>query len=427
MTYNTLSHPYRTQHNNTVSHPPMTLMDNHPHSHSMSSTHMSYFGTASAGDRKAHEAAKARKIKEYLGIAANISDWDFEALQSDIQALGETLLAEVGSPSITQPAEKNQMDTDEPEDKRDSADILHEPEPLPSDTDSDQESEAIEEDEEMQMLHKYEKEQYSLAWRWYWLQLQVSDLQFHITQCDNEVEELRKNKESCLPPPKGFETNWARRVGWKKLQRNRDLLPPNSSAIHLRLGNSFHPLFAKKPRKFTLPQQPKTEAAPVVPDSLPVPEPISPRRPNRNRNSTPTSRRSPSRRNSELTSSQPCRSLSRRNDYDIDDIVLPMMTGTVRKIRKIEYKEILTPRYREIDDSLDVPMSDATNDSSDENTSDEIYSNRHAPKEQEERNRFVLPQQKKATEEAVHNNITSDTRQTISTVEKKREISSSTQ
>lgn len=400
MTYNTLSsHPYRTNHNTISQTPPAPLTYPTP-----SSNHTPSFTPTSVSDRKAHEAAKARKIKEYLGIAANISDWDFEALQNDIQALGKSLISEDDSDPVPQPTNSLLQFTPTvhvplPGNKSTEEEKPHSPSiqsSLPSDTESESEEFLNEEDEELQLLHNYESDQFSIAWRWYWLQLQVKDIQYHIEKCNQEIKDLRENKESCVPSKKEFEENCSRSVGWNKLQENRKLCSPASSALRLRLGNSFHPLFPKKPKKFVLPkQQTQAKPSPVIDpltqshDSEPSTPSSSRKKANRNR--TP-SRRSPSTRRTELTSSQKSRPLVRKtSDYDIDDVVLPMMTGTVRKIRKIKYKEILTPTFRDINPSYNLKEETNENSSSDENTDDEVYANRHAPKEQDERVRFAIP------------------------------------
>ncbi|XP_069815354.1 KAT8 regulatory NSL complex subunit 1-like isoform X2 [Dendropsophus ebraccatus] len=73
------------------------------------------------------------------------------------------------------------------------------------------------------------------------------------------------------------------------------------------------------------------------------------------------------------------------NSYDIDNIVIPMSMAAAARVEKIQYKEILTPSWRELEPSelniLDV-------DPQLEDLSDEAYLNRHSEYEDLERSRW---------------------------------------
>lgn len=427
--------------------------------HHNSTIHSSYSTPSSHLDRKNHEAIKAQKIKEYLGIAANISDWDFEALQNDIKALGESLMKEVAEKEARDKREQDQIlsnyentaantilppsidpslllqkrpattsassvvssvNSAETSDTDDEMDQDHFPLPIqPSELDYDDES---------KLLKKYEQDEYAIGWRWYWLQLQLHETLKNIDQCDNEIQQcrnqkppvfdhkkLKSNSASSSSSSKSNESDdvemedqdhdeanedfssSSRCVGWLRLQQNRKLLPPTSQAIHLRLGNTIHPLYSDHPQMINIPsssnsnnnedQQNENESMDDEEDedlledsSTTIRSSRSRNRNRRNRTSSGTGgssgtnknkstsnknrqrstsrKRSPSQRKTSTdsalnnsTGSQKKRSsLRRTSDYDIDDVVLPQMGGTVQKIRKIEYKEIFTPTYRLIAD-----------------------------------------------------------------------------
>ncbi|XP_073438324.1 KAT8 regulatory NSL complex subunit 1-like isoform X2 [Dendrobates tinctorius] len=73
------------------------------------------------------------------------------------------------------------------------------------------------------------------------------------------------------------------------------------------------------------------------------------------------------------------------NSYDIDNIVIPMSMAAAARVEKIQYKEILTPSWRELDPSEQTILE---GDPQLEDLSDETYQNRHNAYEDLERSRW---------------------------------------
>ncbi|XP_063789165.1 KAT8 regulatory NSL complex subunit 1-like protein isoform X2 [Pseudophryne corroboree] len=71
--------------------------------------------------------------------------------------------------------------------------------------------------------------------------------------------------------------------------------------------------------------------------------------------------------------------------YDIDNIVIPMNLVAPTKVEKLQYKEILTPRWKE---EVHAPLEIVPNEEL-EDLSDEAYSSRHQKYEQKEKARWV--------------------------------------
>ncbi|KAK6635146.1 hypothetical protein RUM44_000395 [Polyplax serrata] len=87
----------------------------------------------------------------------------------------------------------------------------------------------------------------------------------------------------------------------------------------------------------------------------------------------------------------------RREDdsYDIDNIVIPYSMAAVKRVEKLQYKEILTPKWRIVDD-YDCPPGVASEDvkepgleSETEDVSDEAYLERHNRCEESEKKKFM--------------------------------------
>nr|XP_060638718.1 KAT8 regulatory NSL complex subunit 1-like isoform X2 [Anolis sagrei ordinatus] len=72
--------------------------------------------------------------------------------------------------------------------------------------------------------------------------------------------------------------------------------------------------------------------------------------------------------------------------YDINNIVIPMSMAAATRVEKLQYKEILTPRWRMV--NLEELKSSEEVDSEVEDTSDEAYLNRHQKFEELERVRW---------------------------------------
>ncbi|XP_073533112.1 KAT8 regulatory NSL complex subunit 1-like [Phyllobates terribilis] len=73
------------------------------------------------------------------------------------------------------------------------------------------------------------------------------------------------------------------------------------------------------------------------------------------------------------------------NSYDIDNIVIPMSMAAAARVEKIQYKEILTPSWRELDPSEQTILAE---DPQLEDLSDETYQDRHSAYEDLERSRW---------------------------------------
>jgi len=111
----------------------------------------------------------------------------------------------------------------------------------------------------------------------------------------------------------------------------------------------------------------------------------------------------PSYSRENITSPKTLRKKSlRTRDFDIDNIVIPFnLTGSAQHIPVIRPKEIFVPVWKNIEDydtyptELQTKMN--TDDSSNEDTSDEVFSFRHKTLEIQERSRYLMPieQQKK--------------------------------
>ena len=367
--------------------------------------------------KKSQESTKSQKIKEYLGIAANISDWDFEALQNDIKALGESLSIDsysdpvpsgAGPLSATTPtvhvALPNSLRLPTLSETDSSSSRPHEEahSPLPSDTESEEENCPIlnledENDAEAKILRTLEHDTFAVSWRWSWLQLQYQEVQRNLAHCTRQVQTMRRQKPSCVPilahpaapSPPSLADSSARCLGWSRLSDNRPLVPPPAQILHFRLGKTFHPLFSESPRVIVRPKTNRKQSSDRESSS------------SRSRSrSTASSNRSQSRwerdrlrrernRKNASTTTSPVRKKTRRTaDFDINNVVLPQMGGTVQKIRTIEYKEILTPPFRPSNDDL----TGLDEGSSSENTDDEVYAMRHEPKEKDEQARFAIPE-----------------------------------
>ncbi|CAK9833419.1 KAT8 regulatory NSL complex subunit 1 [Anthophora retusa] len=84
----------------------------------------------------------------------------------------------------------------------------------------------------------------------------------------------------------------------------------------------------------------------------------------------------------------------RQNSYDIDNIVIPYSVAASTRLEKLQYKEILTPKWRlcEEPSKLDIKngvMHRPSQDSDFEDMSDETITLRHERSEREENKRFM--------------------------------------
>ncbi|KAF5270979.1 hypothetical protein FQA39_LY08282 [Lamprigera yunnana] len=117
-------------------------------------------------------------------------------------------------------------------------------------------------------------------------------------------------------------------------------------------------------------------------------------------NSTGGSFKLDSRSSSPLLSTQPIASYkrgSRVSSYDIDNIVIPYSVAASTRVEKLQYKEILTPKWRIIDPEIAVKyivknngqVTEPGQDSDTEDCSEEALTVRHEKCEYEEKKRFL--------------------------------------
>lgn len=252
------------------------------------------------------------------------------------------------------------------------------------------ETDSGDEDAELQLIHLFEGDWCDIAWRWDWLALQYAEAKHHLSLTERKIRDLKQKKKPAYKLPADYQ-GCAR-----TLQFNNRAPSERPAIVHkvptkviLRTKFEPHPLSASdknfahrvalrapaqpKPSQLKLPNSPYLRrSVPCSPSSL---------------RSATSSRRSSSRTSA---SRQRSSDSIRKSDNTLDQIVLT--GGTARKIRKIEYKEIFTPTFRQIEGVREASMEDEEKEdsgSSDEDTSDEKYMRLHAPKEQDEHNRFL--------------------------------------
>ena len=72
--------------------------------------------------------------------------------------------------------------------------------------------------------------------------------------------------------------------------------------------------------------------------------------------------------------------------FDIDNIVIPYSVAASTRLERLEYKEILTPSWREV---TPPPPTNEGGTESQEDCSDQVYANRHNRCEMSEKKRFL--------------------------------------
>lgn len=260
----------------------------------------------------------------------------------------------------------------------------------------DEDTDSGDEDAELQLIHLFEGDWCDIAWRWDWLALQYAEAKHHLLRTERRLLEMKKNKRPVFRVPDEYQ-GCARTLQFnnRSFEERPELVHKVPTKVILRTKFEPHPLSASdknfahrvalrapsqpKPSQLKLPNSPYLRRS--------VPSPSSLRSRNSPRTSTPRQRDSVRR----------SRDSARRSvDNTLDQIVLP--GSSARKIRKIEYREIFTPSFRQID-GVEEGVEDAA--SSDEDTSDEMYMRLHAPKEEAEHARFVAacgedPQKKRS-------------------------------
>ncbi|KAJ3607918.1 hypothetical protein NHX12_024969 [Muraenolepis orangiensis] len=76
------------------------------------------------------------------------------------------------------------------------------------------------------------------------------------------------------------------------------------------------------------------------------------------------------------------------SSFDINNIVIPMSVAATTRMEKLQYKEILTPSWREVD-MLSQPLAEEENEAELEDLTDAAFSQLHQPCEDQERSRWT--------------------------------------
>lgn len=85
---------------------------------------------------------------------------------------------------------------------------------------------------------------------------------------------------------------------------------------------------------------------------------------------------------------QPIKRRRGESSFDINNIVIPMSVAATTRVEKLQYKEILTPSWREVD-ILSQPMAEEENETELEDLTDAAFSQLHQPCEDQERSRWT--------------------------------------
>ncbi|XP_042590880.1 KAT8 regulatory NSL complex subunit 1-like isoform X2 [Cyprinus carpio] len=88
-----------------------------------------------------------------------------------------------------------------------------------------------------------------------------------------------------------------------------------------------------------------------------------------------------------LGNSAPIRRRRGESPFDINNIVIPMSAAATTRVEKLQYKEILTPRWREVD-ILAKPLAEEDNNIPVEDLSDAVFTKLHQLLEDQERSRW---------------------------------------
>ncbi|KAF4106903.1 KAT8 regulatory NSL complex subunit 1 [Onychostoma macrolepis] len=88
-----------------------------------------------------------------------------------------------------------------------------------------------------------------------------------------------------------------------------------------------------------------------------------------------------------LGNSVPVRRRRGESPFDINNIVIPMSVAATTRVEKLQYKEILTPRWREVD-ILAKPLAEEDNNIPVEDLSDAAFGKLHQQLEDQERSRW---------------------------------------
>ncbi|XP_056152903.1 KAT8 regulatory NSL complex subunit 1 [Lampris incognitus] len=85
---------------------------------------------------------------------------------------------------------------------------------------------------------------------------------------------------------------------------------------------------------------------------------------------------------------QPIKRRRGESSFDINNIVIPMSVAATTRVEKLQYKEILTPSWREVD-IFSQPMAEEENERELEDLTDAAFSQLHQPCEDQERSRWT--------------------------------------
>ncbi|KPP67085.1 hypothetical protein Z043_114363, partial [Scleropages formosus] len=88
------------------------------------------------------------------------------------------------------------------------------------------------------------------------------------------------------------------------------------------------------------------------------------------------------------TSTPPVRRRRGESSFDINNIVIPMSVAATTRVEKLQYKEILTPSWREVDISAH-PIAEEDENVEIEDLSDAAFAQLHLPCEEQERSRWT--------------------------------------
>lgn len=85
---------------------------------------------------------------------------------------------------------------------------------------------------------------------------------------------------------------------------------------------------------------------------------------------------------------QPIKRRRGESSFDINNIVIPMSVAATTRVEKLQYKEILTPRWRTVD-IFSQPITEEENEREVEDLSDAAFTQLHQPHEDQERSRWT--------------------------------------
>ncbi|XP_031698679.1 KAT8 regulatory NSL complex subunit 1-like isoform X2 [Anarrhichthys ocellatus] len=85
---------------------------------------------------------------------------------------------------------------------------------------------------------------------------------------------------------------------------------------------------------------------------------------------------------------QPIKRRRGESSFDINNIVIPMSVAATTRVEKLQYKEILTPRWRSVD-IFSQPITEEDDEREVEDLTDAAFTQHHQPHEDQERSRWT--------------------------------------